>query len=1098
MRDLYLVALVVLAGLAGTAVQSGSGSSAAPTKPGSAIRASANRNSMQPAGPLTLLCTQVVSGKCQVRPELPSEPFRVMIAFVPDPEQTNLRLYFDRSMEAISNAAEDTGQYTLFKYSLPWQAKPAPAAVSLADQTKVETDAREMRSYPGILLFRSTSGGPALAILLVGESPTEGYRSAQLDNALKFETQLASGSDPLLLMGPCFSGTLDMLGRAIQTEPRLNARNLKVFSGTASTGEAWNAFRSGLKHEKVELESATFFGSNEVTCWALNDFLSQDLGFRQSPVSLSEGGTVFGGDFRAADANKKYAHRDDCHKEGAPVGFRFPRGLSHVRQAFQNQPSSKGKTEGADPDAAPDASLDPTQDRPSLAITGDSSDGRDQIPEFAGDSPVSHNAELNAMSDALQHQQLQYAAVIATDTLDVLFVANYLRTSVPDTRLILMDADVLQTVPSTDTSLQGSLVVGLYPIYGESQRWIGRQPRVFSSQFEEGVYGATVALAAQGSNVNLAELRGDVIAREKDSQGRDQSVFWISAIGKDALWPIALRFHADGLLGPGAEALQQFVPTFAPRYWMTLQMALLVGVIALFVAFHVAQKHKDKPYQWCADFCLHPARGNLPGRTFYLSGIVLSTCSLWLSVTGCQIGFALDNPVHSFWRGLMPAVVALALMGFGAVLSVRALREFHVYKLETSVPYVTMYVFPWLIFGSYAIAIAVALWPRPTEEGFFFSLRSLELGSGVCPTLPFLFVSVAYVLFSWTQLQRVIFADERYSAPPGLAKEGVFGAIDHVVADLNKTLRLPLLEQPHTALWASAAAFVFTLIFGWRCLRSLEGIPFDVAFILAVAALSFALVLVVVRFWNSWRRLQALLEQLELHSLRDAFSHLPEDCNWSPIWQQNPRKRNYLLLARSLESLEAIEKLGVPQLNLESIHKSARELLDCEANGSRESVSTYRAMQHELSVAGRALIPALSTQARPQVETFFALRFLSYIRYVMLHLRNLASFVTLGYVLLALALGSYPFLAPRAIAWFLSLLLIGLSVPVVMVFLEMSRNAILSRMTPKGKEGKSDWSFALRTTSFIALPLFSMMASHFPFIGRYVFSWLQPALKSLH
>ena len=555
MRDLYLVALVVLAGLAGTAVQSGSGGSGAPAKPGSAIRTSANRNAAQPAGPLTLLCTEVVSGKCQARPELPNAPFRVMIAFVPDPERTNLRLYFDRSMEAIANAVQDTGQYTLFKYSLPWQSTAPREAVSLADQTKVESDAREMRSYPGILLFRSTSDGPALAILLVGESPTEGYRTVQLDNALKFETQLANGSDPLLLMGPCFSGTLDMLGRAIQAEPALNSRQLKVFSGTASTGEAWNAFRSGLKNQKVELESGTFLGSNEVTCWALNDFLSQDLGFKQAPLSLSEGGTVFGGDFRAADANKKYARKDDCHKEGGPVGFRFPRGLSHVRQAFQNQPSSNRKT-NSDPDAAPDPSLE----RPSLAITGDSSDGRDQIPEFAGDSPVSHNAELSAMSDALQHQQLQYAAVIATDTLDVLFVANYLRTSVPDTRLILMDSDVLQTVPSTDTSLQGSLVVGLYPIYAESQRWIGRQPRVFSSQFEEGVYGATVALAAQGSSVNLAELRGDVIAREQDSQGRDQSVFWISAIGKDALWPIALRYHVDPLLRPGAEALQQFVP----------------------------------------------------------------------------------------------------------------------------------------------------------------------------------------------------------------------------------------------------------------------------------------------------------------------------------------------------------------------------------------------------------------------------------------------------------------------------------------------------------------------------------------------------------
>ena len=330
---------------------------------------------------------------------------------------------------------------------------------------------------------------------------------------------------------------------------------------------------------------------------------------------------------------------DDCHKEGAPVGFRFPRGLSHVRQAFQNQPYSKAKTdaESANPTPAPD----PTQDRPSLAITGDSSEGRDAVPEFAGDSPVSHNAELSAMSDALQHQQLQYASIVATDTLDLLFVANYLRTSVPDTRLILMDSDVLQTLPSADTSLQGSLVVGLYPIYGESQRWIGRPPRVFSSQFEEGVYGATVALAlqrsdlqgtaAQGSSPNLAELRGDVVAREKDSQGRDQSVFWISAIGKDALWPIALRFHADNLLRPGAKALQQFLPTYAPRYWMTLAMALLVAIVALFVAFHVAQKHKDKPYQWCADFCLHPHRATCRGEPIIFRELCLPS-----AVCGCR------------------------------------------------------------------------------------------------------------------------------------------------------------------------------------------------------------------------------------------------------------------------------------------------------------------------------------------------------------------------------------------------------------------------------------------------------------------------------
>ncbi len=213
--------------------------------------------------------------------------------------------------------------------------------------------------------------------------------------------------------------------------------------------------------------------------------------------------------------------------------------------------------------------------------------------------------------------------------------------------------------------------------------------------------------------------------------------------------------------------------------------------------------------------------------------------------------------------------------------------------------------------------------------------------------------------------------------------------------------------------------------------------------------------LVALRFWNTWRSLEALLEQLELHTIRDAFGKLPEGCSWSPIWEQSPRKRNYQLLAHSIESLEHISKLpGAPDLGVEKIRIQARILLRREALGRREKLATYKALQNGLSAASNTLACALPRVSRPQVEIYFALRFLGYIRYVMLHLRNLATFVTFGYVLLALALGSYPFLAPRAIAWFLSLLLIGLSIPVVMGFRQMSRNTILSKLTVAAAEGK--------------------------------------------
>lgn len=1088
MRDLYLVALVVLAGLAGTAVQTG------PAKDAAQAKASATSPTVptlppdqQPEGPLTVLCSSMKDGKCQARPEFPDPGFRVVIAFVPDPARTNLRLYFDRSIEAITNAAQDTG-YTLFKYSLPWQTSAPRLYDSLDDQDKATAKRRETNSYPGILAFRGAPGHPTLVVLLVGESPTEGYRVDQLQHALDFEPQLAASTDPLRVMGPSFSGTLSELERNLGSRPALASRQMVVYSGTATAGAAWQGVMGVLRKNTTQV--ATFLRTNEITSWAVDDFLQQRLDFWHPLPLLSEGGTIFGKNFRK---------QPDPRHETAPgeeraILFRFPRGLSHVREAYQKDPSlNQNQTQEV------------MTDRRGLALSGDTRDGHDEVPEFAPDSPVSHDAQLSAMSDALQHEQFQYAAVAATDVLDLLFVANYLRTSVPDLRLVLLDADVLQTIPTGDGSLQGSLVIGTYPIYAESQAWIGRQARVFSSQFEEGVYGATAALAYSAMTPDelaklpkLSGLRGDVVAPNKDLDGKDQAVFWISAIGRDALWPIAMRFKPDMLMLTGADTLAHFTPTSAPRYWLTLFVALIVVIIGWFAAFTTAHSGAESPYQWCADFSLHSSRGNLAGRAYYLSGLSLAICSVWLSVTCCQLGFFLDAPGRNYLRGLLPALVALALTVFAFSLSRRALREFRAANLPTSPQYVSMFLFPWVTFLFAGVGLANALWPRPTEEGFFFSMRALELGSGLCPALPFLFLSLAFVVFAWTQLQRVVFAEERYCNPPELDKDAPLASLQNLIADLSDTLRRPLLDQPVTSLWSSLTAFVFTFIFGLKCLRSLEGQVFDAAFAFAIAALVFALVLVVLRFWNSWARLQTLLEQLELHPMRDAFGRLPEGCSWSPIWQQNPRKRNYDLLAHTIESLDEIAGLpGVPDLNIEAIREPSRDLLNRVAGGSREELETYQTLQSELSEAAVILAPGLTGDFKDQIEVFFALRYLQYIRYVMLHLRNLATFVTFGYVLLALALGSYPFLAPRAIAWFLSLLLIGLSIPVVLVFLEMSRNAILSRLT-KTTPGQADWGFATRTASFAALPLLSMLASHFPFVGRYVFSWLQPALKSLH
>jgi hypothetical protein len=69
--------------------------------------------------------------------------------------------------------------------------------------------------------------------------------------------------------------------------------------------------------------------------------------------------------------------------------------------------------------------------------------------------------------------------------------------------------------------------------------------------------------------------------------------------------------------------------------------------------------------------------------------------------------------------------------------------------------------------------------------------------------------------------------------------------------------------------------------------------------------------------------------------------------------------------------------------------------------------------------------------------------------------------------------------------------------PIVWGFMEMARDATLSRVT-ETKAGKLDWEFYARTASFLVLPLLTVLASHFPSVGQYISSWVQPALKALH
>jgi hypothetical protein len=125
-----------------------------------------------------------------------------------------------------------------------------------------------------------------------------------------------------------------------------------------------------------------------------------------------------------------------------------------------------------------------------------------------------------------------------------------------------------------------------------------------------------------------------------------------------------------------------------------------------------------------------------------------------------------------------------------------------------------------------------------------------------------------------------------------------------------------------------------------------------------------------------------------------------------------------------------------------------------------------------------------------------AIRYIALIRYALLHLKNQLSFMTVGFMLLAIAINGYSFQGEGFFRWWLTSIFLVLAIVVLAVFVEMERDSTLSRLT-NTEAGKLEPGFYGRAAAAGALPLLAVLSSQFPAIGRFLFSWLQPALSAL-
>lgn len=298
------------------------------------------------------------------------------------------------------------------------------------------------------------------------------------------------------------------------------------------------------------------------------------------------------------------------------------------------------------------------------------------------------------------------------------------------------------------------------------------------------------------------------------------------------------------------------------------------------------------------------------------------------------------------------------------------------------------------------------------------------------------------------------------------------------------------------------------------------------------------------RFWMLWWGLRDLLRRLEYHPLRQAFSRLPDRLSWTLLWSLAALRPTMVSLQMTGDYLSALaqsfdassigfgpseETLNAVQVRsqidalMTKFHKEQFPLdPDCyrmmislrytilpicwsriaalmepwklqRLEGWRTTKTKAADSKGENQTAGADSASAIEPKAgdgshkltplQLMSEEFIALQYCAYIRYALIHLRNMLGFVGTGLTLLFIALSVYPFEPSGILANCASFLFSVATIIVVSVFYQMDKDTLLSRLSDT-TPGKLDAGFGWRLFQFGALPAVTFLAIHFPPIGQ--------------
>jgi hypothetical protein len=766
-------------------------------------------------------------------PDVHEPDVHAIIATVPDPVHSHFALAFDRTIDALMQAAADN-RYLGSSYWLPWRSLPASTSSTESSTATTQTEETHKREQqPGLIILKYNPREDekkdlawsdyhrVVYVFLVGESPELGVDGNQLRNALRYEAmlkrdhhaRLSMGDDHLLaVVGPRWSGSAASLREGIDRAKFDDGITGVLAAGMTSTQIAADELNSRSPRRPISYVS---FGENarfEADQMAEAVSRSAPNPSELHVAVLTEDNTVFG------ESNT----HESGKQESNLMYIRFPREISLLRNAETDQ-----SDKSASPSGAPSPYL-------SLSLKDTTAD--DTVQRFSTtQTPLSQEAQLMAIAHQLQRDHTDFILITASNILDELFLAQFLRRALPDARMVFYNGEDRLVERDVDNAQYiGSISVTPFSL--SSLENFGSSSRAFPDSQSEGIYNAVSYIFWRGSE-DWKQLKPLMLAGYlHGSMGDLQAPLWATAVGSDGYYPL-------GILNPCAsDSLQlipsiyseqvekcgdaskvpefmpaatdsppipkftttsavSYTPTFAPES-VNAAPSLIWSVLCVLITF-LCIGHTGVIWsaQYWSPFTrdLAVCQNDQPRRrTVYINiGTAMLFCIAFVTAFPMiAIAFPRYCPYLTYSHNDRNLVIAFITLfaGLGAAI-VTLVKTRHYLKRSTNStnqsPSWFYPIFNWVAFSS-AVVIPltwVFVCLRNGGPGFhscvglFFSYRSLHPGSGVSPVVPVLLLLLAWYLWAIFQTARLRFST--LSRPRLPRRVGPKGSYPFFVADCD-------------------------------------------------------------------------------------------------------------------------------------------------------------------------------------------------------------------------------------------------------------------------------------------------------------------------